>query len=61
MFGWNAKKAPEEPAWEPEPEPMEEELPTWSDGSYGPQNTATRVFGRLHDDEAHEAALEAAT
>jgi len=60
MFGWKAKKEPEEPTWEKEPAEREEALPTWADGSYGPGVPASRVFGRMRDDELHEAALASA-
>ena len=60
MFGWKGKKAPEDATWEQEPEEIEEDVPTWADGSVGPTNTVSRVFGRLPDDAEHEAHLAAA-
>ena len=59
MFGWKAKANIEEPPIESEPE-IDEELPTWADGSVGPSNPVSRVFGRLRDDEIHEYRLASA-
>lgn len=60
MWERKAKAAPEEEPWEPEPEEREENLPTWADGSSGPQNTVSRIFGRQRGEEAHEARLATA-
>ena len=57
MFGWKAKAAPEEPTYEPEPEEYEDEMPTWADGSYGPHNPVSRIFGRLPGDAEGEARV----
>ena len=59
MFGWKAKATVEEAPVEPET-PREEDLPTWADGSLGPQNTVSRVYGRYRSDEEHEARLASA-
>lgn len=59
MFGWKAKATVEE---EPEDrEPLfEDDSPTWADGTVGPQNPVSRVFGRSRDDAEHEARLAVA-
>jgi len=61
MLGWKTKAAIENPPVDTEPEPeLEEDMPTWSDGTYGPQNPVSRVFGRLRGDAEHEARLASA-
>jgi len=59
MLGWKAKAALEVPPVETEPE-TEDEMPTWSDGSLGPQNPVSRIYGRLRGDVDHEARLASA-
>ena len=59
MFGWKTKAVVEEVPIEAEPE-TDEELPTWGDGSIGPSNPVSRVYGRLRDDAEHEARLASA-
>jgi hypothetical protein len=60
MFGWKAKPAPEETSVELEPVEREEDAPTWSDGSHGPANPVSRIYGRLRNDDVYEAHVAAA-
>jgi hypothetical protein len=61
MLGWKAKATIDEPPIESETEPeMEEDQPTWSDGTLGPNNPVSRIYGRLRGDADHEARLASA-
>jgi hypothetical protein len=59
MFGWKGKKTQENEPTESGLR-IEEHQPTWSDGSIGPQNSVSRVYGRYRDDAEHEARLASA-
>jgi hypothetical protein len=59
MFGWKAKATVEEEPMEPEPL-LEEDLPTWADGSIGPNNPASRVYGRQRNEADYESRLASA-
>lgn len=60
MFGWKKKEPETEPGWEPESIRSADEAPTWADGSVGPENTASRVYGRLRHEQDQEARLSSA-
>jgi hypothetical protein len=59
MLGWKAKTKDEEPPMEATPI-AEEEPSTWADGSFGPKNPVSRIYGRLRGEWESEARLATA-